>query len=437
MRLAFVCAGWPPDTGGVETHAAGLARELAARGHELEVLCLDTHGALAEFAVRDEPAGFARVRRMGCRWRGLERIEDLVRRPQAEAVVARWLDERVPELVHVHHLTGFGTGVLQAPAARGLPVVLTLHDAWLVCPRGQRLDARGSWCARIEFERCGPCQRATWPALGRDGDAVGAAQRRSALARADLELVEHFVAPSQAVRREFEALGWSPERLCVIENGVDAAGIAAAVERARAARPAGAGDGRVHLGVLGTVQPSKGQLELARALLAAGVPGLVLDVHGALADYHGDASYAEALAELAQLDPRLRLHGAFAPSALPEVLAGLDALAVPSRWDEPYGLVAREGRAAGLFVLASARGGLRELAPRHVRFVASDDGAAWVAALREVFAGGAPPRVHAPHELRSVAALADDVERLYASTLARRGVRVASAVHSSTSGAAH
>ena len=73
------------------------------------------------------------------------------------------------------------------------------------------------------------------------------------------------------------------------------------------------------------------------------------------------------------------------------MLAALDAVAVPSLWEEGFGLVAREARAVGLPVLATARGGLRELAPDPgVTWLDAEDPSGWGAALEGLRPGLVP-----------------------------------------------
>jgi glycogen synthase len=57
---------------------------------------------------------------------------------------------------------------------------------------------------------------------------------------------------------------------------------------------------------------------------------------------------------------RMLVKGALAPEAVAEVLASSGVLAVPSIWEEPFGIVALEGIAAGCTVVASDGGGLPE-----------------------------------------------------------------------------
>ena len=58
MRVLFVVRGFPPDsTGGTEIHAAGLARILWRRGHDITVLAREARTDLAEHHVRRDHYG--------------------------------------------------------------------------------------------------------------------------------------------------------------------------------------------------------------------------------------------------------------------------------------------------------------------------------------------------------------------------------------------
>ena len=142
--------------------------------------------------------------------------------------------------------------------------------------------------------------------------------------------------------------------------------------------------GEIRLGVLGTLLPSKGCLELIRAFLDAQVRDLVLEIHGNMPSYHGDSSYVDEIREIAARDPRIRVHGPYTHDRLAEILSGLDGVAAPSRWCEVFGLTVREARAAGLPVLVSDAGDLGSVAEGGGAgvVVPVDDHEAWVEALR-------------------------------------------------------
>lgn len=70
------------------------------------------------------------------------------------------------------------------------------------------------------------------------------------------------------------------------------------------------------------------------------------------------------------------------PGTIEEVLEGAALLLVPSQADETFGRVAFEGLAAGVPVLASDAGGMREFVPVDQRVAPRDDLHAWRAAIR-------------------------------------------------------
>ncbi|TAJ18481.1 MAG: glycosyltransferase [Planctomycetota bacterium] len=452
LDVGFLCQGWPPDQGGVESHAQDLARALATRGHRVHVLALD-YGDVAPFTVAKSEQDGVSIRRFAYRYHDQRALADLAVNARAEDAIAAWLAETPCDVVHVHHLTGWGLRALRAIVDLGQPLAMTLHDYWPLCPRGQMLRwsselARAPICERPEPAACGACIAATWPhlmpsregelrdPLGRalDKSAAGdaaAAEARTRFALEMLALPQRLFAPSAAARAVYAAAGVPAQRIRVVENGVEVGALAADVQRERAARARG--DGLVHLGVLGSALPSKGVLELAEAFVEAAVPSLVLDVHGALPAYHGDARCIDALKALAAREPRIRLHGPYARGELARILAGLDGVAAPSRWQEVFGLTVREARAAGLPVLVSDRGDLARVADegRAGIVVPADDRAAWVAALR-TFAGDAAARARwAAHAsaLRDVDSMMRELEREYVAAIVEVTGRMPSLVH--------
>jgi glycosyltransferase involved in cell wall biosynthesis len=427
LSIGFVSQGFWPDAGGIEVHLRDLARGLGELGHRVHVLCLDrTARGGIPYSWVDSEVGGVPVRRMRP---ALEpsALVDLVSDGFAEEVAESWLEEADLDVVHVHHASGFGAGVLPRLAAWGIVVAVTLHDHWLLCPCGQLLhdprDAKASLA----------CIRRHWPHLlpsgggeprgfrsapiASDREALAA---RTAAVRAGLKQAEVVLAPAPGVLRAHAELGVDVARARVIEHGIDAAAIAAAVRAERARSPRRAGE-PVRLGVLGSVLPAKGVVELAEAFLASGAEGLTLEVHGPLSPFHGDTRHLERLRELARRSERITLHGAYAPSDLPRVLARLDAVAAPALWDEVFGLSVREARAAGLPVLVSDRGGLPPAAQdgRAGRVLPAGDRDAWAPALREL-ARDADLRARwsaEPCKLRSVAEMAADHERAYLDAL--------------------
>jgi glycosyltransferase involved in cell wall biosynthesis len=396
LAVGMIAQGWFPDAGGVESHTRDLARQLRERGHRVRALCLDYRPGRVPFSTEVTEVEGVEVTRVAYLYHDHDSLARLVHHPELEAVVERWLDAGACDAVHVHHLTGFGLGVLGRLADRGVPTVVTLHDYWALCPRGQMLRPDRAVCERPVPETCAACLGATWPHLlpssggGTTGPAgeelradAEATAARTDYALRQLARATRLLAPSRAAREVYRRAGFDADRIEVCENGIEVARLAAEVARLRADRD-GRDDGRVRLGVLGSVLPSKGVLELARAFQRADADGLTLEIHGSRPPYHGDGSYVEELERLAAEDPRVTLHGPYRHDELAAILAGLDGVAAPSRWAEVYGLTVREARAAGLPVLVSDAGDLAAVADGGAtgEVVAANDAEAWIAALR-------------------------------------------------------
>jgi glycosyltransferase involved in cell wall biosynthesis len=84
------------------------------------------------------------------------------------------------------------------------------------------------------------------------------------------------------------------------------------------------------------------------------------------------------------LDRQVTFAGNLSGAALAETLNRHRILAVPSRWAEPFGLVALEGIACGCVVVGSERGGLKEaIGPCGITFENGNE-QALAGALREI-----------------------------------------------------
>src|SRR5262249_53249113 len=117
---------------------------------------------------------------------------------------------------------------------------------------------------------------------------------------------------------------------------------------------------RLRLGFLGSVMVSKAPHVLLVAVGRLPLGSVTVDLFGGCTPYHGDDSYR------ARLDPllaheTLRVHGAIPHDFVPQALASIDVLVVPSIWAENSPLVIGEAFLAGLPVVASRIGGIPEI----------------------------------------------------------------------------
>ena len=171
-------------------------------------------------------------------------------------------------------------------------------------------------------------------------------------------LVDRLIAPSAFLRDRFIAWGIPAERIVHQPNALPEGWAGRSPLPPRDRRP---GEPAI-FGFFANVMPHKGLhvlLEAALSLKAQGVDGFRVAVHGS--DKHAPEAYKARIAALVEnLGASISLRGGYAHEELPELLAGVDAVIVPSVWWENDPLIVRQAAAAGRPILHADLGGLAE-----------------------------------------------------------------------------
>ncbi len=391
MRVLVVTHGFPPAaSAGAELYARAQARALHKLGDEVVVLTREEDPSRPDGDVRSTDDGGLRVVWVNNTCRRVRAFADTYLDPVIGPLADRLVDEIAPEAAHVHHLTGLSTSIVRSLAARRVPCVMTLHDYWLICHRGQLLDPEGHVCDGPEAHEpagCPPCvgtaggaSAATFLgaaairaveqvlparpgralhqaaarlacAIARDGVARSQAEARVRHMRTLCDDITHFLAPSQFIRERFIRFGIPTGRITWSPYGLDPTAF-----RHGGRRP---GD-RLRIGFLGTLMASKAPHLLLEAFGRLPQGRASVELFGPTADYHGDDGYRERLAPL--LDhPDVHVHGPIPHERVPEALASIDVLVVPSIWPENSPFVIHEAFLAGVPIVASRIGGIPEI----------------------------------------------------------------------------
>jgi len=330
MRVLLVAHGYPPrELGGVELHTTSVAHGLASAGDSVQVLAAAPEREGTRRVV-DELDGDVRLRRLH-----VPIGENFARRvtsPWVREQFERLLDDERPDVVHVQHLLFLSSDCIAAASARGLPVVVTLHDAWWLCPeihlrtaRHTRGPLHGLACwAHHDVPRLGTSLMAARGVLRAFPDEL----RRPALLRHALGAADVVLAPSAYLADVYAEAGFRRPR-------VSAHGIALPCE------PAHVPQRPVRFGFVGPATSEKGANLLADALPA----GSTL-VH-----------WGRGIVPGRNVEQR----GEFAPGDAHTAYRSFDVLVVPSLVAESFSLVTAEAQALGIPVVASDLGALPEL----------------------------------------------------------------------------
>ncbi len=193
LRVAIL--GWARlsaqarEGSGYNLNASELARGLAARGHEVVYLASGMNYRARWLGLRDpktpriaEHETWGGVRcwdllnapNLSPAAMNFRNMPEEIESPLTTAAVLRWLAHTRAQVVHVHSLEGYGLDLIGAIEASGVPVVVTPHNYWYVCPQVDLLHREREVCLDYDGgQRCVGCLPGKNPASLRRLRAFG------------------------------------------------------------------------------------------------------------------------------------------------------------------------------------------------------------------------------------------------------------------------
>lgn len=360
---------WPKA--GAETYLFALERLLTAAGHEVVPF------AMAHPENRPTPWAkhfVSQVEFRGRRhaWGDVGRAARVIYSLEARRKMNALLSEAPPQVAHLHNIAHqLSPSILDALAARRVPIVQTMHDYKLLCP---------VYTFRSQGETCERCRGGHfWHVVERRCNAGSLALSATNMVEAYVhawrrtyERVHVFHCPSLFVLAKLLEFGVPRERLAFVPHFVDAAAFTPAF-----------GGGRYAF-FAGRLAEEKGVDVLLRA--HALVPGLELVIAG-----EGPLRPALEASLTAEQRGRVRFAGHLTGRAFDEAWAAASCLVLPSTWYEVRPMVIHEAYARGKPVVSSRLGSIPEIVEDGVtgRLVPPGDATALGEAMRELVTDGA------------------------------------------------
>ncbi len=363
MRVVQVIHGYPMRyNAGSEVYTQTLCHGLAPE-HEVHVFTREENPFAPDFTVRKEPC--ADDARVTLHVVNMPNSRDRYRQPGVDARFAEVLDSVRPDVVHVGHLNHLSTSLLGEAASRQIPILYTLHDYWLMCPRGQLMQMSPSehgeiWpvCDGQEDKKCAERCYARYFSGAPDERERDVAhwtdwtRRRMAHVREMVDRVDLFVAPARYLleryRRDF---GLHESKLTYLDYGFD-------LTRLRGRRRAPGEP--FTFGYIGTHIPAKGIHVLLDAF--GRVPGDArLRIWGRPRGQETEALRALASALPGSAPSRIEWLAEYRNQEIvTDVFDRVDAIVVPSIWVENSPLVIHEAQQARVPVITADAGGMAE-----------------------------------------------------------------------------
>ncbi len=359
MKVIEIIHGYPPQyNAGSENYTEAVARELVRRGNEVAIFCRTEDKLKPEFEFNEERLN----EHLNKYTINVATTKDKFIVPEIDNAFTKVVEIFEPEVAHIQHLNHLSLGITDVLVERGIPAVYTLHDFWLMCPRGQFIQNNTvgepwSVCDGQEDSKCSAiCYQKHYsgyvdPKQNQEYWKSWVGDRMRSVA-STVGRINYFIAPSKTVLNSF--LKYYPDtrnRTYYLDYGFD-------LERLK---------GRLRLkeekfvfGYIGTHIPAKGIDYLIKAFgELKGDP--VLRIWG-----RPRKDYTPALIELGdeisrRTSKKIEWMGEFDSERIVEqVFNNVDAIVVPSIWLENSPLVIHEAQQVRVPVITADVGGMAE-----------------------------------------------------------------------------
>jgi glycosyltransferase involved in cell wall biosynthesis len=363
MKILKVIHGYPMRyNAGSEVYSQNLCRALADRGHDVHVFTRQEDPFQPDGVIQQEvDPDDSRIKLYVI---NNPRNRDRYRVTEIDSKFAELLQDLRPEIVHIGHLNHLSTNIVNEIKKVSLPIVYTLHDYWLMCPRGQFIQMKTNddevWklCDGQENKKCASQCYARYFSGSEDEYLEDLhyweswVLRRMRHIREIAEKVDLFISPSNYLRNRYnQEFGIPEERNIYLDYGFDLESFCS-----REREPENA----FSFGYIGTHIPAKGIDYLIKAFrLITG--NATLRIWGR--ERGQETQSLKRLASTISNNESLTVEwmGEYRNDRIvPEVFNKIDAIVVPSIWAENSPLVIHEAQQARVPVITADAGGMSE-----------------------------------------------------------------------------
>lgn len=360
MKILKVIHGYPPRySAGSEVYSQTLAHELS-NAHEVQIFTRQENSFVPDYHYTTELDPDPRI---------LVHLMNIPRAKYRDKYLHNQVDEKFkdilesfkPDIVHFGHLNHLSLNLPKITKELNIPSIFTLHDFWLMCPRGQfvQRNSQEPWalCEGQDDSKCAKqCYIGSFSGNKDDykNDLsywTNWVHNRMNYARSVIDLCDHFISPSKFLMDKFiNEFKLPKDKVTFIDYGFN-------LDRLNGRKRAK--DSKFVFGYIGTHTPQKGIHHLIEAFAKLkGDP--ILKIWGVPKDDTAAlkaiaASYTQAILS------RIKWMGGYDNTNIVEaVFNHVDVIVVPSIWGENSPLVIHEAQQAKVAVITADYGGMRE-----------------------------------------------------------------------------
>jgi glycosyltransferase involved in cell wall biosynthesis len=357
MKILKIIHGYPPQyNAGSEVYSQSICDELC-KENEVFVFTREENPYQPDFSIRKENA----KNNLTLFYVNMAQGKDGFKHKVIDEKLSEIVAEIRPDVAHVGHLNHLSTGIVKVLKEMKIPIVFTLHDFWLMCPRGQFLQRNFGnqdhlqLCNGQEDRKCATsCYNAYF--TGKDefneNDVnywTAWIHQRMLETKKMADLIDVFIAPSLYLKNRFVNEFNIPEKKIIyLDYGFPTLYLTPSIKSKKSKE--------LVFGYIGTHIPSKGINLIIEAFSKLKTESK-LYIWGSK-----DEQSTKALQNMAEKsEAKIFFKGTYVNKNLAdEVFSQIDCIIVPSIWGENSPLVIHEAQACKIPVITANYGGMAE-----------------------------------------------------------------------------
>ena len=358
MHILKIIHGYPPQyNAGSEVYSQSICIELS-KYHKISVFTREENLYAPCFSIREEKINENLTLYLVNHPQG----KDGYRHQQMDDVFTSLLKKLQPNIAHIGHLNHLSTGLVDVLNLFKIPIVYTLHDFWLMCPRGQFLtrsigNPEGNFqlCTHQNDRKCATdCYKVYFSGI-KENEASDIEQWESWVHHRMKEVkrivskIDLFIAPSKYLENRFvQDFCIAKEKIIYLDYGFPTQYLLP-TQKISANEP-------YTFGYIGTHIPAKGVNLLIEAFKRLEQPA-ILKIFG-----RENGQSTKALRVMASSSKnKIEFLGEYINQNLVnDVFSKVDCIVVPSIWGENSPLVIHEAQACKIPVITADFGGMKE-----------------------------------------------------------------------------
>ena len=361
MKILKVIHGYPPRySAGSEVYSRTLAQELSNR-HEVQVFTRQENSFISDYYYKTEldptdPRILLHIINMP-----RLKYRDQFIHIQTDEIFQNILNSFKPDIVHFGHLNYLSLNLPKITKNNNIPSIFTLHDFWLMCPRGQFIqrNSKEPWelCDGQEDSKCvKQCYKGSFTGEKEnfEGDFLywkNWVHNRMKQTKLIINYIDYFIAPSRYLLGKFvDEFSVPKEKITYLDYGFN---LEKLKKRKRIKEKS------FVFGYIGTHTPQKGIHILLKAF--SRLKGNVrLKIWGASRDDTDALKFIES-SLLPKASKNIKWMGGYNNDKIVEtVFNEVDSIVVPSIWGENSPLVIHEAQQVHIPVVTANFGGMSE-----------------------------------------------------------------------------